>query len=434
MEDAQKKISGSAEFRGPQKEIIEAAIKGEDCLVVMRDKDDNIPEKPCVVISPLISLIEDQVSALTAKGFKACFLGSAQTMADVRRHAFAGKYTFVYMTPELAINALHELRYLNSPVGIGLIAVDEAHCVSEWGHDFRTEYLQLVKLREALPDVPIMALTATAGSTVREEICASLGMKESVKKWVTSFERPNLRFQVSKQDDFRQVLAPLLVKHTNGSLRATVIYALTTTAVEEIVVHLEKDMKGKVSRKESHVAFMQGKISVMVATMAYGMGIDKANIRTVINFGCPSSVEALYQQAGRAGRDGQPSECHLYWSGKDLGTTDFIKDAGSLSVKGKKGYEDGVTFMQAYCNSSSCRHALLVNHFSPDELSLDAGCQGGCDNCERRSRGEITVQDVTKEAYQLLSAISNSRGNFGLGAIIDMLRGSGWLRHVRDGQ
>eukprot|EP00798_Chlamydomonas_sp_ICE-L_P031836 gene31836-7042_t len=399
---------GYSEFRGPQAEVIQAALDGQDCLVVMatgagKSMCFQIPplltKKPCIVISPLISLMEDQVSALTARGIKACFLGSAQSKANVRSDAFAGKYQLVYMTPELAVNALKELASLHSRVGICLFAIDEAHCVSEWGHDFRPEFLQLGKLREALPDVPVMALTATAGESVQREILKNLKMKKSGTKNVTKRDTQTMQ----------QVLAPLLDRYKKqGFLDGTVIYTLTVGAADEIFEYHGKMSPG--ARKQALAEFMQDDTAVMVATLAFGMGIDKASIRTLIHYGCPSSVEAYYQQAGRAGRDGLPSDCHLYWSGRDMSTTDFVKSAGSLSAVGKKAYEDGVTYMQAYCNSSSCRHALLVNHFSPGELSFDAGCQGGCDNCERRSRGEIKERDVSKESYQLLSAVTAVAG------------------------
>ncbi|GAX75931.1 hypothetical protein CEUSTIGMA_g3374.t1 [Chlamydomonas eustigma] len=459
-ETALRTYWGHNTFREPQHEVITSCLNGFDVLLVMatgagKSVCMQIPPlvvgKPCIVISPLISLMEDQVQALKARGIKACFLGSAQNSKEVKEAAWQGAYQLVYLTPETALACKDNLSMLQQRRGISLLAIDEAHCVSEWGHDFRKDFLQLGELRARLPGVPIMALTATATPKVQDEITRRLRLRPGhMRKWVMSFERSNLCFSVHSRDSLQSMLQPLIdQKLQHGDVEPTLIYTNTTSQADDIVHFLNRKeyfngragkYHAKMSlseRQSAHTEFMKDNLEVMVATVAYGMGIDKANIRTIIHAGCPASMEAYYQQAGRAGRDGAPSQCKLYWRQGDMVTLDFIKDAGALSATGRQAYEAGVTIMQGYCSTSSCRHALLVNYFNPGAFPLTGPCKGGCDNCERRSRGGVVKQDVTVEAGMLLAMIQVVGLRYGIGKVVDALHGSnakavGVLKDAKD--
>jgi ATP-dependent DNA helicase RecQ len=423
-------------FRGPQAEVVDAALAGDDCLVVMATGAGKslcmqvpplVAGRVGVVVSPLISLMEDQVAALVARGVRACLLGSAQTSLRVRDDAWAGRYQLVYVTPELALGCAARLAVLHSTVGLALLAVDEAHCVSEWGHDFRPEFARLGQLREHLPGVPFMALTATATPGVQDEVRRLLRMRpERTRVWRTSFERPNLHFSCERatpREALAQAGAAVAAAAAAGG--ATLVYVLTTRAADEaaaklggVAYHAKLDAK---ERSRVLAAFLAGEVSVVVATVAFGMGIDKPNVRAVVHLGAPASLEAYYQQAGRAGRDGGRSECRLLWSGADVVTGDFVRGLG------RAGAGNATTAMQAYCASAGCRAALLVNHFSAGDhdqqhpLPLEGPCAGGCDNCARRAEGKSAERDLGPETRVLLLAVRALGGRFGLGRATDAL-------------
>ncbi|MEW5298656.1 MAG: hypothetical protein WDW36_001750 [Sanguina aurantia] len=384
MLEVLKKYWGYSSFRACQSDVIKSALKGEDNLVVMatgagKSMCYQLPAllsgKVCIVVSPLISLMEDQVAALNARGISAAFLGSAQTDYKIKRDAWAGRYKFVYLTPELAVMSLDRLTQLHqSNQGIGLIAVDEAHCVWEWGQDFRPEYLQLGLFKDSvaqwvkkgLPHVPIMAVTATATKAVQAEIISALKLGTSTRVSVESFERNNLAFKVQSMPNstgFKAALAGLVKRRQlGGVLDPTLIYTSTTKGVDDIVAWLNSllppNSKGvavagayhaKLSaeqRRAAHTLFLRDDHEIMVATVAYGMGIDKPNIRNLYHFGIPATLEAYYQQAGRAGRDGLPSACTLFWGHGDIATLDAIKEPGSLTPVGRERYITGINTMQ----------------------------------------------------------------------------------------
>ncbi|KAL6762387.1 hypothetical protein V8C86DRAFT_665973 [Haematococcus lacustris] len=486
---------GFPEFRTPQQQCIQAVLGGEDVLLVMatgggKSLTYQVPPlvsgKVGVVISPLIALMEDQVAALTARGISAAFLGSAQSSSAVKAGAWRGDYSFIYLTPELAMNAQPQLQALHASRGLSLVAVDEAHCVSEWGHDFRPDYRQLGELRLGLgPGVPFIALTATATPRIQEEIVTALHLgkahrgRGSVRRFIQPFERSNLHFSVVKRDGGLDVALRNLLDRKKQQLAAreqqqqqqaqgqgqkqgqglglaaaaagwepTLIYALTIAKVEEITEFLSSPDRfgSKVAkyhaqlsqweRRDAHHRFLNDDVEVLVATVAYGMGIDKPNVRHVIHYGLPASLEAYYQQAGRAGRDGLPSTCLLAWAGNDMQTLDRIKDAGGLSSAGRSAHERGVTAMQAYCTGTDCRHATLNNYFSrpddPHRAPPEGPCRGGCDNCTSRSANLINTNDVTQPATQLLQVVQGLGNKYGLGKSLAVVRGKN-SKDVSDG-
>ncbi|KAG2446096.1 hypothetical protein HXX76_000696 [Chlamydomonas incerta] len=438
---------GYTEFRFCQEKVISTILSGQDCLVVMPTGGGKsicyqIPplvlDRVCIVVSPLIALMEDQVAALNARGVTAAFLGSAQSSRQVKDDAWAGAYQFVYMTPELACSSGAALAALHERRGIALVAIDEAHCVSEWGHDFRPDYRRLGCIRQSLPGVPLVALTATATPRVRDDIVRNLGMKPGSGRFVESFERINLHFAVRQKTTINEVVGDIAEakRRRGGELPCTLIYALTTKEVDEIAatINQQPGLAGRAGRyhakmsaserREAHAAFMRDDLDVLVASVAYGMGIDKPNIRRIVHWGCPASVEAYYQQAGRAGRDGADARCLLLWSAADALTLARIKEGEGLSAEGRANLQEAMSKMQNYCHGTGCRHAQLVNFFTQGALPLQGPCRGGCDTCDRRSNGEITSRDIANEARLLLSAVAGLRNKFGLNRSVQLLRGS----------
>ncbi|KAI8474666.1 MAG: hypothetical protein J3K34DRAFT_517981 [Monoraphidium minutum] len=456
---------GYRAFREPQLEVISSAMEGRDNLVVMATGGGKslcyqVPAlalgRTVLVISPLISLMHDQVDALNARGIAAAFLGSAQTNQEVKQRAWSGGYSLVYLTPELVTNSPDLLKRLHATKGVGLIAVDEAHCISEYGHDFRPAFRQLSCLRDVLPGVPIMALTATATQRVREDIKQQLGLGSipaGGRTFVTTFARTNLHFSATpKPRGLEAALAPVIEASAHASpcrreaqrlraagraLPATLVYCPTTAEVDQVAAVLSS--RGipaaryhaklpAAERAAAHAAFLRDDVAVLAATIAYGMGIDKPNIRRLLHWGVPASLEAYFQQAGRAGRDGVPAKCQLLWSHGDFAKQDFIKgsDGGLSNAATREAHERGMGTLQAYCSGAGCRHAALVNYFQPGSLPEDGPCEGGCDACDRAARGGAggaAERDVTREARLLLAGLEGIR-NYGLSKVVQVLRGS----------
>uniref|UniRef100_A0A6N2M002 ATP-dependent DNA helicase n=1 Tax=Salix viminalis TaxID=40686 RepID=A0A6N2M002_SALVM len=429
---ASNQYFGYASFRPSQKEVIDQILDKRDCLAVMATGSGNyqVPplllEKTAIVISPLISLMQDQVMSLKQRGIRAEFLGSAQTDGSVHTKAQSGHFHLLFMTPEKACSTPLSFWLELLEAGICLFAVDEAHCISEWGHDFRVEYKQLHKLRDVLLDVPFVGLTATATENVRIDIINSLKMNNPYVA-VGSFDRKNLFYGVKHFNRSLQFVDELVQEISKYARKAgsTIIYCTTIKDVEQIHKSLQEagiktgiyhgQMSSK-AREESHRSFIKDELLVMVATIAFGMGIDKPNIRQVIHYGCPKSIESYYQESGRCGRDGIPSVCWLYYTRADFAKADFY--CGGLRAENqRRAVMESLLAAQHYCSLTTCRRKFLLSYFG--EKSSAEKC-GNCDNCMVSKR----ERDMSKESFLLMSCIQSCQGYWGLNMPVDVLRGS----------
>ncbi|XP_055812885.1 uncharacterized protein LOC129882552 isoform X2 [Solanum dulcamara] len=417
------------------KEIIEKILDGKDCLVIMATGSGKslcyqvpplITGKTAVVISPLISLMQDQVMALKQRGIKADYLSSAQTDRGVQSNAELGHYDILYMTPEKACALPSSFWSRLLKAGMCLLAVDEAHCISEWGHDFRVEYKRLDKLRDVLLNVPFVGLTATATEKVRSDIMISLLMKDHHVA-IGSFDRKNLFYGVksfSRSSQFVDQLVEEISKYVDNA-NSTIVYCTTVKDTEEIFKSLlEAGIKAGIyhgqmankAREEAHRSFIRDEFYVMVATVAFGMGIDKPNIRYVIHYGCPKSLESYYQESGRCGRDGIPSACWLYYTRSDFSKADFYS-AEARSASQRKAIMEAFSAAQHYCMLSTCRRKYLLDYFADECVHDDCG---NCDICT----SSMKEKDLSREAFLLMACIQSCGGRWGLNLPIGILRGS----------